>query len=764
MYVRPSDDRINFYQDSDGDVVGFEYLLFAQFEFVGLSVRKKAAKSLFKDNDGKSSFLKQLTWIAVSYMQMTEEQVETWSSDANQYVADDDDETFNYSVRIAAIDLLQILLDKFSEQALQALADTTQHLIEESDKARATCDKCWWKMQEACLKAIGYVSEEFISAIQDSKVNFDLHGLFEHVVFNYVTAIDIPFLQGRAIVFASQFATFLSGELAARYIAATVDAIQRIESIPAKVSSLKALQNFCRYLDTQYVAPYQSNIIEGVASLLNVTSEDSLILVLETLEFAIKINNDVTARYEHVIGPLVIDVWMKNPTDHLIVSVITDLFESLASNTAAYAAFQSRALPSLVNIINNATESAAVASAIDLITSLVKGGPSPLPTSYVEHIFPSLIHLMLVHEDRSILQNGEVCLKYFIQKDCEHISQWVDSSGKTGLDYVMQYIAKSLQPCESESACFLGELVVKLINKAGNRIVPSLVMIFAHLILSQLSTVVDFLNTLDINGRNGLEFLLNIWLENHESFQGYYSIKVSSIALSKLFLSGDPRIQSIQVKGDLIVTDSSNPDQYTYISSNVKIIKLLISDYQNSSDSDLCDEWEDVEEPSPFAPAEDYVVLSEYLNNKGTEIDLDDDPDVKDDPVYLTNLRDYLTDFFCHCAIQNENNFVHLCSELNEEEQQKLRSLVNDNKHYKKRILNGRNNSSASNIQLMNSSTILDQGSTSNSWDFRPYWNGQVVEWSQKLWLPIVTDSASDEHKLFSDILEINTNSHIGPS
>ncbi|CAG8445061.1 3579_t:CDS:10 [Funneliformis caledonium] len=692
MYVRPSDDRINFYQDSDGDVVGFEYLLFAQFEFIGLSVRKKAAKPLFKDNDGKGSFLKQITWIAVSYMQMTEEQVETWSSDANQFVADDDDETFNYSVRIAAIDLLQVLLDKFSEQTLQALADTAQHLIEESDKARATCDKCWWKMQEACLKAIGYVSEEFKSAIQESKVNFDLTGLFEHVVFNYVTAIDIPFLQGRAIVFASQFATFLSEELAARYIAATVDAIQRIESIPAKVSSLKALQNFCRYLDTKYVAPYQSNIIEGVATLLNVTSEDSLILVLETLEFAIKINYDVTARYEHVIGPLVIDVWMKNPTDHLIVSVITDLFESLASNTAAYAAFQSRALPTLVNIINNATESAAVASAIDLITSLVKGGPSPLPTSYVEHIFPSLIHLMLVHEDRSILQNGEICLKYFIQKDCEHISQWMDSSGKTGLDYVIQYIAKSLQPSQSESACFLGDLVVKLINKAGNRIVPvlpdllkasatrlegaktatfiqSLVMIFAHLMLSQLSTVVEFLSTLDINGRNGLELLLNIWLENHESFQGYYSIKVSSIALSKLFLSGDPRIQGIQVKGDLIVTNSSrimtrsrtltNPDQYIYISAN-------------------CDEWEDVEEPSPFAPAEDYVVLSEYIDKKGTEIDLDDDPDVKDDPVYLTNLREYLTDFFRHCVIQNENNFVHFCSDLKEEEQQKLRLLVND--------------------------------------------------------------------------------------
>src|ERR1051325_7868982 len=51
----------------------------------------------------------------------------------------------------------------------------------------------------------------------------------------------------------------------------------------------------------------------------------------------------------------------------------------------------------------------------------------------------------------------------------------------------------------------------------------------------------------------------------------------------------------------------------------------------------------------------------------------------------------------------------------------------------KKRILKGRNNSSA----------VLDQGSTSNDRVLRPYWNEQVAEWSQKLWLPIVTDSAA---------------------
>ncbi|CAI2184626.1 9843_t:CDS:1, partial [Funneliformis geosporum] len=61
----------------------------------------------------------------------------------------------------------------------------------------------------------------------------------------------------------------------------------------------------------------------------------------------------------------------------------------------------------------------------------------------------------------------------------------------------------------------------------------------------------------------------------------------------------------------------------------------------------------------------------------------------------------------------------------------------------KKRILNSRNNSSNPDTQPMNLSAILDQRSTSNNRDLRSYWNEQVAEWSQELWLPIMTDSAA---------------------
>ncbi|KAG9295192.1 hypothetical protein G9A89_006173 [Geosiphon pyriformis] len=722
-------------QHSDGETVGFEYLLYAQFEFVGLSIRKKSARNIFIGNNGEGALLKEIIWIIISYMQMTEDQVETWLTDANQFVADDDDETYNFNVRVTAEDLLEVLLDKFSEQAFQALAEATNKHFEESNHARAIGDPTWWKVQEACLKAIGSISSDLIAAVQeqDNKFNFDLAGLFNNVVLNHLSASDLPFLQGRAFVFSSQFASILPANHAFQYVSAAVVAVQSNGAIPVQISGLRALKNFCRYLEQKYLVPHQAKILEGVANLLRSSTEDTLILVLETLEAAIKIDKDVTAQYEHIISPLVIEVWVNHSTDQLITAVVTDLFEILASNSSMYATFQARALPPLANAIGDPTNTDLTASAIDLIRCLVKGGPTPLPEGYVQHIFPSLMHLLLMTEDRDILQSGQDCLKFFVQKDCAQLARWNDGSGKTGLDYIIQFIGKLLQPSESESAAlFLGDLIVKLIHKAGDAIVTvlpellravtarletaktptfiqSMVIIFAHLIIIQLETVVNFLSNLEFNERNGLELLLSTWFENYESFQGYYSLKVSAIALSKLFLSADPRIQNIQVKGDLIITPNStrimtrsrtrqNPEQYTSIPATVKIIKLLISDLQNAIESDITKkpdlddededeeagdteeedgEWEDVDDPSPFAPAEDYVILTKYLEKNADLDDVENDPDIKDDPVFQTNLKEYLNEFFRHCAAQNINNFLQICDEsLNHQDKLKLEVII----------------------------------------------------------------------------------------
>lgn len=108
---------------------------------------------------------------------------------------------------------------------------------------------------------------------------------------------------------------------------------------------------------------------------------------------------------------------------------------------------------------------------------------------------------------------------------------------KSGLDYLMDVIAKLLNPAMSESASvFIGDVITKLLVKGGNYIRPiipallqavavrlenakmpsliqTLVIVFAHLIQDdqQMATVINFLADLRINGKDGLLIFLTAW-------------------------------------------------------------------------------------------------------------------------------------------------------------------------------------------------------------------------------------------------------------
>jgi len=84
---------------------------------------------------------------------------------------------------------------------------------------------------------------------------------------------------------------------------------------------------------------------------------------------------------------------------------IMDFFDALAANQHIYPALNARALPVLVNMISAENpDNARISSAIDLLKSLVQGGPSPLPPNYVAQFFHNLMSVLLTTDDRDILQ------------------------------------------------------------------------------------------------------------------------------------------------------------------------------------------------------------------------------------------------------------------------------------------------------------------------------------------------------------------------
>lgn len=314
----------------------------------------------------------------------------------------------------------------------------------------------------------------------------------------------------------------------------------------------------------------------------------------------------------------------------------------------------------------------------------------------------------------------------------EQVAQWHDEQGHNGLWYVMQVVSQLLDPRTSEfTAAFVGRLVSTLISKAGRElgenldqilrailskmqqaetlsVMQSLIMVFAHLVHTQLEPLLEFLCSLPgPTGKPALEFVMAEWTSRQHLFYGQYEGKVSSVALCKLLQHGinadDKRLQDIRVKGEEIYSmdegirtrskSAKNPERWTNIPLLVKILKLIINELSNVMEAnaarqatpaewnqdDSNDMWEDQEEEEEEEEdglagqlLSDILATSKYEEDY-YEDDEEDDPDALKDPLYQIDLQAYLTDFLCQFAQQP--CYIMFSCHLNDNERRVLQTI-----------------------------------------------------------------------------------------
>merc|ERR1711939_373832 len=205
-----------------------------------------------------------------------------------------------------------------------------------------------------------------------------------------------------------------------------------------------------------------------------------------------------------------------------------------------------------------------------------------------------------------------------------------DHEGKGGLEIVLIIIDRLLNPAVDDNAAAevvekagserLGPYLMQLLRAVAARLgsaghagfIQSLILVFARLSLVAPQDVVSFLADVDLDGQNGLQVVISKWLESSINFAGYDDIRQNVMALTKLYNLHDPRLLSIQVKGDMIMPQSDRimtrsrarqqPDQYTSVPAQLKIIKVLVEELLSasgnrpidpSSAADLDDDEED---------------------------------------------------------------------------------------------------------------------------------------------------------------------------
>jgi importin-9 len=517
-----------------------------------------------------------------------------------------------------------------------------------------------WKAKEAGLFILNQMLRDFTEL--DRKIPPAVAKGFQDFIDQSQQDPSV-YLRARAFAVAGVLAR-TAGESyspkAAAYLSAAIETLAAAEAPDLiRVSCIRAIQDLIEALPPSLTRPLQTQVITSISSYMSTQDlndpevDDLKVSLIETLRDAIMI--DVKCTYMGPAIDLLFTLASHGAANFQISLLVMETFESVVSSVAElghdpYVRLCEKTVPSLTGAFDVGSmtqESALTNLAAELVSALAEYGSEPLPDGFVAAVMPKLNRVLLESSEPELVRPSTLAVKHMLAHGSSQFLAWTDpATGKNAVEITLIIIDRLLNSSlvDDNAAAEVGGLAAELVERAGGeklgpyllqllravalrlataekaQFIQSLILVFARLSISSPQDVVDFLCQVDIHGEDGLNVVLAKWLENSVNFAGYDAIRQNVLALSKLYNLGDPRIQQVGVKGDLIVQESgriktrsqakANPDRWTTVPANLKILKVLVEELTNaasnrfnpsaaaaaldSEGSEDGDEWEDV--------------------------------------------------------------------------------------------------------------------------------------------------------------------------
>ncbi|KAF1989367.1 ARM repeat-containing protein [Aulographum hederae CBS 113979] len=614
-------------EDADGLPYTLDFLVLEELDFMqaclrAQPVRKELEQQLHASSGPEGNWITAVMKLAVAYAQITTEEEGMWNLDVNVFLSEETSVTANYTPRIACGDLVIKLSEWLRTPTIEGLLAYARSLY--------TTDQSW-KAKEAVLFILNHLLTEFSEV--DQTVEPEIANSYVDFI-RYAMQQEDEFLRARGFLVAGSLtasSTDAMHQVAGSFMEATLQAITNDASEVVQVSCIRAIQHYSRSLPGNVMLPLQSNIIAALSSFLSgqdlqelAEGEDLVVTLVETLRDTIML--DTTICLSGAGLDLLFTLASQGASNFNLTMLVAETFEDISARIsekgdAAYVELCAKVLPSLVSVFdvgNIASESNLTNLAAELLSILTAHGREPLPNGFVATVMPKLNRLLLSSDDEELLKNATVAVKNMLSHDYKQLFEWRDEAGKAGLEVVLVIIDRLLGPSvDDNSASEVGGLAAEVVEKAGAerlgpylmqllsavairlgsatkaQFIQSLILVFARLSLVSAREVVDFLDQVRVGSESGLQVVMSKWLENSINFSGYDEIRQNVIALSKLYELDDPRLRQVMVKGDLIIPASDrimtrsrarqNPDQFTIVPANLKILKVLVEELLSAS-------------------------------------------------------------------------------------------------------------------------------------------------------------------------------------
>ncbi|TVU11657.1 hypothetical protein EJB05_45254 [Eragrostis curvula] len=678
--------------------------------------------------------IKELAYYTIGFQQITEGQVQSWSRDANQYVADEDDVT--YSCRVSGSLLLEEMVNAYEDYGIDSILEAAQMRFHESRELKQAGSADWWRLHEASLFALGSLSEQLCEAQVDLYFFVLLSSSLPHLlvfgdgyhlpVYNGYSSnredsglskynvrdlleqmtADIagtgvhqyPFLHARALSIVPKFSSVISKGVSEQFLINAAHAIALDVPPPVKVGACRAIAQLLPGSNQDLIQPNIMGILSSLVDLLRQASEETLHLVLETLQSAIKSGGEQSTSIEPIISPIVLDVWVQHIADPFISIDAVEVLEAIKNAPGCLQPLVSRILPTIGSILEKPKiqPDGLVAGSLDLLTMVLKNAPTVVVKAVFDTCFISTILIVLESDDHGEMQNATECLAAFISGGRQELLAWGGEQGRT-LKMLLDAVSRLLDPVlESSVSLFVGSFVLQLILHMASHLSPHIPDLIAAIVRRMQTSSIA-----------GLKCSLIVIIARLVSeIQGSYQIKVTTTALALLISTRHPELSKLEVQGHLIKTSAGittrskarvAPDQWTKIPLPAKIFLLLadtLAEIQEQvGDDDECDEdsdWEEVQNGETSIP--DDVMYSasvpsnanpsvEHLKAMAKVFDEDDDGSYDDDltkidPLNEVKLADFLTNIFVNLWESDRPMFEYLCQGLSETQKSAVENIL----------------------------------------------------------------------------------------
>ena len=594
--------------------------------------------------------LNELVYIILGYTPLTVGQVDTWVQDAGAFMADE--EADFGSVRVSVDMLLDELIEVYKDDTLSAILVAVPKRLEEAMGARSSGDGEWWKLREGGLGALGGISDTLLDIISDGrgKVGKDimalLQAVLQSIIQNELTSTPAvpsqqqqppPLLVGRALWTAARLHSVVPEEHREALLQAAAAALSA-PGIPAFVH-VCACKSIAKLIGSVLPSALESSrtvVFSSLAAMLRTASEDTVHLVLEALRAVIKADQQGAVQFESGITEPVLTLWANNITDPLISEDATDVLEALAKVPACLPHLQSRALPSLAQLVSTPSNAISVdnvslvTGAIELLTMLLVHSQAEAAAEIHGAVTTPILSLTLTSGDEAIIEAGSSYLRTVLQVGGASVLNWQGVNPGQTVESMLMVVRRLLEPSLGDFASSkVGGLLMELIRCAGPLVGPhlpnilesiadklvkvdypatiqSLVCVIAHLIMTDVVQVLDCLAagrvTVVQGGGNhspssALSALMDVWTQRQMEIRTPYDIKLTTAALSKLLMSPHPALDTVMVKGRRTDTGNSairtrsrsktQQEEWSYVPLRIKILMLLIDAYIETTTQDV---------------------------------------------------------------------------------------------------------------------------------------------------------------------------------